>query len=53
VLAATANIHGVPLLTHNTSDFQIISDLTDAREPSALQATKSEPDEEQEEPPAM
>jgi predicted nucleic acid-binding protein len=34
-IAATANIHGVPLLTHNTSDFQIISDLTDARDPSA------------------
>ena len=44
-LAATANVHGVPLLTHNTGDFQIISDLTDAREPSALQPTKSEPDE--------
>ena len=35
VLAATANVHGVPLLTHNTGDFQIISDLTDAREPEA------------------
>ena len=34
VLAATANIHGVPLLTHNVGDFQIISDLTDARDPS-------------------
>lgn len=34
-IAATANIHGVPLLTHNISDFQIISDLTDARDPSA------------------
>ncbi len=33
-LAATANVHGVPLLTHNTADFQIISDLTDARDPS-------------------
>ena len=32
VLAATANVHGVPLLTHNTGDFQIIGDLTDARE---------------------
>lgn len=36
VLAATANVHGVPLLTHSTSDFQIISDLTDARDPSAV-----------------
>ncbi len=34
-IAATANVHSVPLLTHNTGDFQIISDLTDAREPSA------------------
>ncbi|MET0996021.1 MAG: PIN domain-containing protein [Mycobacterium sp.] len=36
-IAATANIHGVPLLTHSTGDFQIISDLTDARHPSDLQ----------------
>jgi toxin FitB len=35
-IAATANVHGVPLLTHNTSDFQVISDLTDARAPSGL-----------------
>jgi toxin FitB len=34
-IAATANIHAVPLLTHNTSDFEIIGDLTDARAPSA------------------
>jgi toxin FitB len=33
VLAATANVHAVPLLTYNTGDFQIISDLTDARQP--------------------
>lgn len=33
-LAATANVHGVPLLTHNTADFQIIGDLTDARDPA-------------------
>jgi predicted nucleic acid-binding protein len=26
VIAATANIHGVPLLTHNTADFEIIGD---------------------------
>lgn len=31
VIAATANVHGVPLLTHNIRDFQIISDLVDAR----------------------
>jgi len=34
VLVATANVHGVPLLTHNASDFQIISDsLTPATHP--------------------
>jgi predicted nucleic acid-binding protein len=27
VIAATANVHGVPLLTHNIKDFQIVSDL--------------------------
>jgi predicted nucleic acid-binding protein len=37
-LAATANVHGVPLLTHDTSDFQIIGDLTDVREPSAVRS---------------
>lgn len=35
-IAATANAHGVPLLTHNRGDFQIIADLTDARDPSDL-----------------
>ena len=58
LLAATANIHGVPLLTHNIQDFRIISDLTDVCDPSALQPVKPEPatesvsDDEQEEPPA-
>jgi len=33
VIAATANVHGVPLLTPNVSDFRIISDLVDVREP--------------------
>ncbi|HEY7830398.1 MAG TPA: PIN domain-containing protein [Solirubrobacteraceae bacterium] len=28
-IAATANTHGVALLTHNASDFAIIDDLTD------------------------
>jgi predicted nucleic acid-binding protein len=32
-IAATANVHGVPLLTPNLSDFRIISDLVDVREP--------------------
>jgi predicted nucleic acid-binding protein len=30
-IAATANLHRVPLLTYDTGDFQIISDLTDAQ----------------------
>ena len=34
VIAATANVHGVPLLTHNVRDFQIISDLVDVRHTS-------------------
>lgn len=33
-IAATANVHKVPLLTENIGDFQIISDLVDAREPT-------------------
>jgi toxin FitB len=32
-IAATANTHRVALLTHNTGDFAIIEDLTDARAP--------------------
>ena len=36
-IAATANVHKVPLLTHNGGDFHIISDLTDARPPTAAQ----------------
>lgn len=32
-IAATANLHQVPLLTHNLEDFQIIDDLIDARAP--------------------
>ena len=30
-IAATANAHGVPLLTHNVRDFKIIGDLVDVR----------------------
>ncbi len=45
-LAATANVHRVPLLTHNVSDFQIIADLTDARVPSALRTSDSDSDSE-------
>lgn len=36
VIAATANIHGVPLLTHNIADFAIIGDLVDVRNPSTV-----------------
>lgn len=43
VIAATANVHGVPLLTHNGADFKLINDLTDARSPSTPQATTTEP----------
>jgi predicted nucleic acid-binding protein len=32
-IAATANIHGVPLLTHNSRDFQIIADLVEIQTP--------------------
>ncbi len=32
-IAATANVHAVPLLTDNTADFEIISDLVDVRSP--------------------
>jgi predicted nucleic acid-binding protein len=41
-LAATANVHGVPLLTHNTGDFQIIGDLIDARDPADVPPVKSD-----------
>lgn len=32
-IAATANVHGVTLLTHNIRDFQLVDDLVDARSP--------------------
>ena len=32
-IAATANVHRVPLLTHNAADFQVIGDLVDSRRP--------------------
>jgi predicted nucleic acid-binding protein len=32
-IAATANVHGVALLTYNTADFQIIEDLVEVRAP--------------------
>jgi predicted nucleic acid-binding protein len=33
-IAATANVNGVPLLTYDGKDFQIIEDLVDIRSPS-------------------
>ena len=33
-IAATAKVEGVPLLTENIGEFQIIDDLVDARRPS-------------------
>lgn len=33
VIAATANAHRVPLLTHNVKDFHVIADLVDVRNP--------------------
>lgn len=35
-IAATANVHNVPLLTENVGDFQIIRDLVVARSPSRV-----------------
>ncbi len=35
-IAATASVQRVPLVTHDTSDFEIIGDLIDVRAPSAL-----------------
>lgn len=34
VIAATANVHQVPLLTWNAKDFTLLADLVDVREPS-------------------
>jgi predicted nucleic acid-binding protein len=35
VIAATANVHQVPVLTLNPKDFALIADLVDARAPTA------------------
>jgi toxin FitB len=32
-IAATANIHRVPLLTHNVSDFALVADVVDTSSP--------------------
>jgi predicted nucleic acid-binding protein len=34
-IAATANVHGVPLMTHDVADFQIIEDLVELRAASS------------------
>lgn len=34
VIAATANVAGVPLLTHNHADFQIVADLVQLETPA-------------------
>ncbi len=34
-IAATANVYGVPLLTHNLKDFKVIADLVNVQAPGA------------------
>jgi toxin FitB len=41
-IAATANVQQVPLLTENIGDFQIISDLVDARSPAHAESEPAE-----------
>jgi toxin FitB len=38
-IAATANVHGVPLLTTDVADFALIADLVDVRSPAASTPT--------------
>jgi toxin FitB len=42
-IAATANVHRVPLLTENLGDFQIIGDLVEARSPAHAESEPAEP----------
>ncbi len=42
-IAATANVHQVPLLTENLGDFQILCDLVDARSPAHAESEPAEP----------
>ena len=42
-IAATANVHQVPLLTENLVDFQVISDLVDARSPAHAESEPTDP----------
>ncbi len=41
VIAATANVHQVPLLTWNAKDFTLLSDFVEVREPSAEYRAKT------------
>ena len=43
-IAATANVHGVPLLTYNTEDFQILAEEVDVRTPCRQYAATLWPD---------
>ena len=36
VIAATANVHGVVLLSENVGDFEVITDLVDVRSPQQI-----------------
>jgi len=42
-IAATANVHQVPLLTESLVDFQIISDLVGARSPAHAESEPVDP----------
>ena len=42
-IAATAKVHQVPLLTDNLGDFQMISDLVDARSPAHAKSHPADP----------
>lgn len=43
-IAATANVYGVPLLSHNTKDFAVVEDLVDVRKPSYEAESNAEED---------
>jgi predicted nucleic acid-binding protein len=51
-IAATANVHKIPLLTENTTDFRIISDLVDARLPTPTESEVHETPETDNPPPS-
>ncbi|MBA3329245.1 MAG: PIN domain-containing protein [Solirubrobacterales bacterium] len=41
VIAATANTHEVPLITHDVKDLRVIDDLVDVRAPAAQRPPRS------------